>query len=83
MCAGKLVPNPDVQEQQIVVAMDDDGCTDADGTSIQCCSWQPDPWTIPAIFLTAICVSWTCAIFAQIRTYVIAGTITQWCGDLY
>lgn len=55
-------------------------CVDGRGRSVACCMWQPAPWVPPVQMAVLVILMWTMAVRSQLRTYVIGGVVTQWCG---
>ncbi|MEW5297361.1 MAG: hypothetical protein WDW36_000574 [Sanguina aurantia] len=69
---GRAVPNPEG-------AMGSAGrCTDSSGHSVQCCSWQPDPWLAAFLPTATLTLSWTLLLMMQVKAFTVSGTVAQW-----
>lgn len=67
---GDVVPNPVRQGRE--------ACSDEFGVGVPCCAWQPRPWAMLYMALTALAAAWTMFTANQVRVYVVSGTIAQW-----
>jgi len=53
---------------------------DANGSPIPvpCCRWRPDGWVPPYVILVMFTLLWTQMVAAEMRTFVIGGSISRW-----
>ena len=51
---------------------------DATGASIPCCMWSPSRWAVSYMGANSLVLLWTLLLFAELRVFVVSGTIAQW-----
>ncbi|MEW5314722.1 MAG: hypothetical protein WDW38_006194 [Sanguina aurantia] len=69
---GRAVPNPEGAVGRA------GRCMDSSGHSVQCCSWQPDPWLAAFLPTATLTLSWTLLLMMQVKAFTVSGTVAQW-----
>lgn len=73
------MPDPSVIRRSAFEPLLAGDCVDAHGEGTTCCMWETKPWVPAAQMAVVLTLMWTLALLSQLRTYVIGGTVTQWC----
>lgn len=53
-------------------------CVNAEGSAIPCCVWAPSGWAKAYMSISGLVLLWTMLLFAEVRVFVVSGTIAQW-----